>query len=161
MGSNRFAKVTGPLYDPVNGWNGGYRVLAGDLLTAIPLTPFTPISTQRNIPFGQPADEESESIGFMPFKWIPVKGNVPDCVHPLFFELQRAKAIREIYRRLMHDVSQTGWFFDNDDEDLEKFFKKYVNAWNEWNYPSKEHEIEEYPNRSTVVYGDFFERWSV
>lgn len=42
--STRFKNVTGPLYDPVNGWNPGYRVMAKDLMTIIPFTPFSAIT---------------------------------------------------------------------------------------------------------------------
>ena len=38
--SPRFKNVKGPLYDPNTGWNPGYRVMASDLRSIIPLNPF-------------------------------------------------------------------------------------------------------------------------
>ncbi len=38
--SPRFKNVKGPLYDPNTGWNPGYRVMAADLRSIIPLNPF-------------------------------------------------------------------------------------------------------------------------
>lgn len=57
-----------------------------------------------------------DSIGFMPFKWVQ-KG-APVSVNPIAYELQRAIAIRKIYEKLMADVAEEGWFFDNDESDL-------------------------------------------
>ena len=156
--STRFKNVKGPLYDPIKGWNPGYRVLSSDLLSVIPLEPFTSISGKRNIPIGQPAPAETDSIGFMPFKWVDSHGHV-NVVHPILYELQRAKAIRQIYNNMIISSIDTGWFSDNSKADLEKPFKDNAKYWNEWNFPQASHEVEDYPNRTAVVYEDFFTRF--
>jgi hypothetical protein len=110
--SSRFNNVKGPLYDVVTGWNPGYRVLSTDLLSVIPLEPFTTISGKRNIPIGRPAPRETDSTGFMPFKWIDSKGH-ENVVHPILYELQRAKAIRQIYNNMIAASVEPGWFSNN------------------------------------------------
>ena len=67
--SDRFKNVKGPLYDVEKGWNPGYRVFQSDLMSIIPLNPFEEIHKDRDVPIGKPADEEANSIGYMPFTW--------------------------------------------------------------------------------------------
>ena len=94
--SQRFKNVRGPLYDPVAGWNPGYRVFQRDLMSPIPLVPFEAIHTKIDIPFGQPSDSpEEDSIGYMPFQWF--QGSARISAHPINFEIARAKAIRKLY----------------------------------------------------------------
>lgn len=157
--SPRFKNVRGPLYDPEQGWNPGYRVLASDLLTVIPAKPFSSIHLKRDltIPYANVRGPETNSIGFLPFGWV--QRGVPISVNPIGYELQRAIAIRKIYTRIIEQTRTAGWFSDNDDEDLMRYFKKYTAAWNEWNYATKSHKIEDYPNKQDVVYEDFFGRF--
>lgn len=53
--SKRFQNVKGPLYDTTRGWNPGYRVLASDLMSPIPLEPFEKMHKKADVPFGQPS----------------------------------------------------------------------------------------------------------
>ena len=53
--ATRFANVKGPLYDPVKGWNPGYRVYASDLKTVVPLNPFEGLHKNEDIVFGTPS----------------------------------------------------------------------------------------------------------
>ena len=156
--NNRFANVKGPLYDPVTGWNPGYRVLAKDLLTIIPAKPFSIISKKRNIPFGKPVEAETDSIGFMPFKWAMTKGGYIGCVNPILYELQRARAIRFMYEKLMHLAMYSADFYGSSMKN-EKWFGIYAKAWNQWNHPEASHDILDYPKKEDVVFEDFFPRF--
>jgi hypothetical protein len=149
--STRFQNVKGPLYDPNTGWNVGYRVFASDLKTPIPLTPFEAVHKQADIPFGQPAAAEVDSIGFMPFKWIQ-KG-VQICVHPIKYELARAKAIRDIYARYLKELEDTYKGSENADNSTAKW---YTQCWTEWNYAIGKHNIGEYENEDDVLFKDRF-----
>lgn len=100
--SQRFKNVKGPLYDPNTGWNPGYRVYASDLRSIIPLKPFESIHKTADVYFGQPADAEADSIGFMPFTWI--QDGTKISVHPINYELERAKGIRNLYESLMREL---------------------------------------------------------
>lgn len=93
--STRFKNVTGPLYHPDGGWNPGYRVFAKDLLSPIPLKPFEAIHDRADVPIGEPAEAETASIGFMPFKWF--QDGVEIVANPIGYEIERAKAIRKLY----------------------------------------------------------------
>ncbi len=97
--SQRFKNIKGPLYDPNTGWNPGYRVYASDLRSIIPLKPFESIHKTADVYFGQPADAEADSIGFMPFTWMQDGAKIS--VHPILYELERAKGIRKLYETLM------------------------------------------------------------
>ena len=149
--STRFQNVKGPLYDPNKGWNIGYRVLASDLMTPIPLTPFEAVHSKPDIPFGQPAAAEVDSIGFMPFKWIQ-KG-VQQCVHPIKYELARAKAIRDIYKRYLDELCNTYKSTENADNSTAKW---YTQCWTEWNYAIGKHNIGGYENENDVLFKDRF-----
>lgn len=102
--SPRFKNVKGPLYDPNTGWNPGYRVYASDLRSIIPLKPFEALHKTADVYFGQPADAEADSIGFMPFTWI--QDGVKMSVHPINYELERAKGIRKIYENLLKSLNR-------------------------------------------------------
>lgn len=42
---------------------------------------------------------------------------------------------------------------------MEKPFKNNAKYWYEWNFPTADHEVEDYPDRTAVVYEDFFTRF--
>jgi hypothetical protein len=42
---------------------------------------------------------------------------------------------------------------------LEKPFKNNAKYWYEWNFPTADHEVKDYPDRKAVVYEDFFTRF--
>ena len=111
--SNRFKGVTGPLYHPDSGWNPGYRVFASDLMSPIPLKPFEAIHAKADVPIGQPAEAETVSIGFMPFKWFQDGAEV--VANPIGYEIERAKALRKLYVWVAKQAGETmfntfGWF---------------------------------------------------
>lgn len=132
--SQRFKNVKGPLYDPVKGWNPGYRVYASDLKTVIPFNPLEKIHNKADIPIGEPAKAEADSIGWMPFKWI--SNGVPVNVHPINWELARANAIWNLYNWLMKNRFQNNlnnWNTTNI-EDFKKAILPDVFAdWRSWN----------------------------
>ena len=116
--SKRFQNVKGPLYDPVAGWNPGYRVYAADLRSAIPLTPFEAIHAKPDINIGEPADEEADSKGWMPFTWV--QNGIKHAVHPVNYEIARAKAIRKLYE-WVGKQAVTFDFWGNPKTDMENF----------------------------------------
>ena len=63
-------------------------MFAADLKSIIPLNPFEPLHAKPDIPFGQPADAEADSIGFMPFTWF--QDGVKISVNPILYEINRA-----------------------------------------------------------------------
>ena len=70
-------------------------MLQSDLRSIIPKTPFAKLHTVPDIVIGTPADKESLSIGYMPFKWYQDGAEI--CVNPILYELARARAIRSLY----------------------------------------------------------------
>ena len=149
--SQRFKNVKGPLYDPNTGWNRGYRVMASDLRSIIPLKPFEALHKTPNVYFGQPADAESDSIGFMPFTWIQDGAKIS--VHPINYEIARAKAIREIYNRYLK-----GWegysFWSG--KPLAIDTKELAEYWTEWNSALVSHKIGGYDKEDEVLFKDKF-----
>ena len=149
--STRFKNVTGPLYDPNTGWNPGYRVFAKDLTTIIPLKPFEALHKTNDIYFGKPTEAESESIGFMPFTWIQDGAKIS--VHPILYELARAKAIREIYNRYLK-----GWdgYSVWSGKPLAIDTKELAKYWTEWNSALVSHKIGGYDKENDVLFKDRF-----
>lgn len=149
--STRFKNVRGPLYDPNTGWNPGYRVFAKDLTTIIPLKPFEALHKTNDIYFGKPTEAESESIGFMPFTWIQDGAKIS--VHPILYELARAKAIREIYKKYLE-----GWdgvsFWSGRAKAVDP--KEYAKYWTEWNSALVSHKIGGYDKENDVLFKDRF-----
>ena len=68
--SKRFRNVKGGLYDPVTGWNPGYRVLQSDLMSPIPMNPFEGIHDKADVKLGEPSRGDESYIGIMPYTWI-------------------------------------------------------------------------------------------
>ena len=128
--SQRFKNVKGPLYDPNTGWNPGYRVYASDLRSIIPLRPFEALHKTADVYFGNPADAEADSIGFMPFTWM--QDGVKLSVHPINYELERAKGIRKIYEALMTRLGRSGVQAWGAEQGL-KIIKSYTEDWLAWN----------------------------
>ncbi len=149
--ANRFAGVKGKLYDPVAGWNPGYRVLQSDLMSIIPTKPFEAIHNALDVKIGEPYPEpEKGSIGYMPFQWI--QNGVRVIANPLGYELQRAKAIRSIYAEIMESLSTA-----KDDKEALGKFQKYSEYWNQWNFITKKQSIGYYDNPDDVIYKDRFQ----
>ena len=74
-------------------------------------------------------------------------------VHPLNYELARAKAIRKIYETLIQEAGeQSFWTGKAKGPDLEKYGKYWV----EWNKPLVKHSIGEYENENAVLFKDKF-----
>ena len=91
--STRFQNVKGPLYDINTGWNPGFRVLQGDLMSPIPLTPFESLHPKKDVAIGQSGGGTSEDwVGVMPFTWTQHGAVVT--AHPITYELERAKRVR-------------------------------------------------------------------
>lgn len=150
----RFKNVKGPLYDPNTGWNPGYRVYASDLRSIIPLTPFEAIHLKPDVYFGKPAAAEVDSIGFMPFTWM--QDGVKMSVHPINYEIARAKAIRKIYEKVLLDSGMPGfWTGKAKGPNLEK----YYGYWKEWNRALADHSIGGYDNENDVLFKDRFGRF--
>ena len=138
--SPRFKNVKGPLYDPDTGWNPGYRVYASDLRSIIPLKPFEALHKTADVYFGQPADAEMDSIGFMPFTWM--QDGVKISVHPINYELARAKGIRGIYENMLKSLARMKVSDPNgvDPSFVHEYLndptwitKAHANAWIRWN----------------------------
>lgn len=130
--SQRFKNVSGPLYDPIRGWNPGYRVLQSDLMSAIPLTPFEQIHSKMDVVLGEPAEPEYDSIGYMPFAWV--QNGVKFSAHPINFEIQRARNIRKIWEDLAFDlINGAGWTSNIFDAKRvrETVFPKFAKRWRE------------------------------
>ena len=152
--SQRFKNVKGPLYDPNTGWNPGYRVMANDLRSIIPLKPFEALHKTPDVYFGQPADAEVDSIGYMPFTWM--QDGVKLTVHPINYELARAKGIREIYSRIARDMDTKRTFWTNRLFTPEELLKDYGEYWTEWNKALVSHKIGGYENENDVLFKDKF-----
>lgn len=82
---DRFRNVKGKVFDPMTGWNPGYRVMQQDLMSAIPTNPFEEIHSKADIPIGTPHPAELDGTGFMPFKWTDFWGTTV-FAHPIIFE---------------------------------------------------------------------------
>ena len=68
--TRRFQPEPGPLYDYEKGWNPGFVVRQEDLMTRIPMKPFSTILA-GSVPFGKPISGPFEGQkGIMPFSWI-------------------------------------------------------------------------------------------
>lgn len=137
--STRFKNVKGPLYDPNTGWNPGYRVFASDLMSIIPLNAFEALHKKADIAFGQPAEAEANSIGFMPFTWI--QNGVKMSVHPILYELSRAKAIREIYGEVLKMTDGVSFWTG---KALTLDTKELAKEWQQWNYALYDHDVGDY-----------------
>lgn len=137
--STRFKNVKGPLYDPNTGWNPGYRVFASDLKSIIPLNAFEALHKKADIAFGQPAEAEANSIGFMPFTWI--QNGVKMSVHPILYELSRAKAIREIYGEVLKMTDGVSFWTG---KALTLDTKELAKEWQQWNYALYDHDVGDY-----------------
>lgn len=142
--SKRFQGIRGPLYDINTGWNLGYRILQGDLLSPIPLTPFEDIHVKRDVPIGQPGGRNEDWIGSMPFTWEQHGATIT--ANPIRYEIERAKRIRGLWLDMWHDIEDYGegsggWFSDDmesPEEAAEQVLKKiipdYSKKWREANY---------------------------
>lgn len=135
--STRFKNVKGYLYDPENGWNPGYRVVASDLRSIIPMTPFEELHKKADIFFGQPAGPDSNSMGYVPFTWIQDGARV--CVHPILYELARARAIRDIYSNAIKEMVSDRTFWSGSFQGTE-ILKKFNTQWLYWNKALVKHQ---------------------
>ena len=89
--------------------------------------------------FGQPADAEADSIGFMPFTWMQDGAKIS--VHPILYELERAKGIRKLYENLMRGLgfaatNPYGGYpnaYGRYPTDPTQLIKLYSQTWNSWN----------------------------
>ena len=158
--STRFKNVKGALYDPNTGWNVGYRVTSADLMSPIPLKPFEAIHSKADVPFGKPAKEEVDSIGVMPFTWMQNGAKI--AVHPVNYEMERAKALRKLYAWVAEQAGNTMFktdFFGNN-QSMANFNKviqdKGGKAWLEWNNAVSKKSLFKYENPESVLYGDKF-----
>lgn len=156
MKSTRFKNVQGPLYDLDRGWNPGYRVFASDLKSIIPLTPFEALHKTADIPFGQPADAEADSIGYMPFTWYQDGAKIS--VHPIVYEAHRAFAIRKIYEEYLKGWDGVG-FWGGVGSAKPPDPKKYAKYWVEWNHAVMSHSWHEYTKPENALYKNKFGRF--
>ena len=150
--SQRFKNVQGMLYDPVSGWNPGYRVMASDLRTIIPLNPFEAIHKTPDIYFGSPAEAETSSTGFLPFTWYQNKAKIS--VHPILYELARAKAIREIYENVCKDIGKPSFWDPIKSKELD--IADYAVQWNQWNSAIADHDVGGYDVERDVIFKNRF-----
>lgn len=130
--------MTGPLYDPVYGWNKGYRVYKADLMSPIPMTPFEEIHNKADIPIGQLSRGSDEYIGIMPFTWM--QNGVEFSAHPINFEIQRATKIREIWTDLWTAICTGHKLYGshyNQEFIRSKVFPWYAKRWRETQYLTK------------------------
>ena len=152
--SKRFKNVQGPLYDLDKGWNPGYRVFASDLMSIIPTTPFEAIHEKADIPFGEPADAEADSIGYMPFTWFHDGAKIS--VNPIVYEANRAFAIRRIYEEYLKGWEETSVWKNGV---LPPDPKKFAKYWLEWNHPDTPHSWHEYAKPDNVLFKNKFGRF--
>lgn len=73
-------------------------------MSAIPLNPFEAIHSKMDVKIGESADEEGETKGYMPFTWM--QDGVKISVHPINYEIARAKAIRKLYEYVADKASE-------------------------------------------------------
>ena len=104
--------------------------------------------------FGQPTDAEVDSIGFMPFTWIQDGAKIS--VHPINYEIARAKAIRQIYAMYLK-----GWdgYSIWTGKPLAIDTKKLSQYWTEWNSALVSHKIGGYDNEDEVLFKDRFAKF--
>ena len=134
--------MKGYLYDPENGWNPGYRVVASDLRSIIPLTPFERLHKKADVFFGQTAGPDSNSMGYVPFTWI--QNGVRVCVNPILYELARARAIRRLYSFLHGGFVNSNEWLNTMYKDPMDVLKSCNKDWLEWNFAMKSHNHMEY-----------------
>ena len=163
--SKRFRNVKGPLYDPINGWNHGYRVFQSDLMSPIPMNPFEGIHDKADVKLGEPSRGDESYIGIMPYTWI--QNGVQVSAHPLKYELARALAIRKIWSNLWDDVKdskkwkETSWWkrglysfgaiYKDHVSDIQNYlFPKYDKEWRKTSY------VTQGGFGNDIVYGDRF-----
>ena len=163
--SKRFRNVKGPLYDPINGWNPGYRVFQSDLMSPIPMNPFEGIHDKADVKLGEPSRGDESYIGIMPYTWI--QNGVQVSVHPLKYELARALTIRKIWSNLWDDVKdskkwkETSWWkrglysfgaiYKDHVSDIQNYlFPKYDKEWRKTSY------VTQGGFGNDIVYGDRF-----
>lgn len=163
--SKRFRNVKGPLYDPINGWNPGYRVFQSDLMSPIPMNPFEGIHDNADVKLGEPSRGDESYIGIMPYTWI--QNGVQVSAHPLKYELARALTIRKIWSNLWDDVKdskkwkETSWWkrglyswgaiYKDHVSDIQNYlFPKYDKEWRKTSY------VTQGGFGNDIVYGDRF-----
>ena len=96
---DRFKDRVGlPLYDPEKGWNPTYRIYATDLRSPLPFTPWEKMHSKADIQIGQPAPAETNSIGYMPFKWL--QDGRPIFANPIGYEIARAMTIYKLWENV-------------------------------------------------------------
>ena len=77
-------------------------------------------------------------------------------VHPINYEIARAKAIRKIYEKVLLDSGMPGfWTGKAKGPNLEK----YYGYWKEWNRALADHSIGGYDNENDVLFKDRFGRF--
>ena len=157
--SKRFQNVKGPLYDINTGWNPGFRVLQGDLMSPIPLTPFEDMHEKKDVSIGQPGGRSEDWIGYMPFTWEQRGATIT--ANPIRYEMERAKKIRTLWIDMWHDIEDygegSGGLFSDDMESpeeaanqvLKKIIPDYSKKWREANFVTKGY-------GKDVLYGDKF-----
>ena len=149
--SKRFRNVRGGLYDPVTGWNPGYRVFQSDLMSPIPMNPFEGIHDKADVKLGEPSRGDESYIGIMPYTWI--QNGVQVSAHPLKYELARALAIRKIWSNLWDDVQYLGRLKQSAficNKDVSDIFPKYDKEWRKTSY------VTQGGFGNDIVYGDRF-----
>lgn len=147
--SKRFRNVRGGLYDPITGWNPGYRVFQSDLMSPIPMNPFEGIHDRADVKLGEPSRGDESYIGIMPYTWI--QNGVQVSAHPLKYELARALAIRKIWSNLWDDVQKSRkWYSFIYNNDISELFQKYDKEWRKTSY------VTQGGFGNDIVYGDRF-----
>ena len=149
--SKRFRNVRGGLYDPITGWNPGYRVFQSDLMSPIPMNPFEGIHDKADVKLGEPSRGDESYIGIMPYTWI--QNGVQVSAHPLKYELARALTIRKIWSNLWDDVQYLGRLKQSAficNKDVSDIFPKYDKEWRKTSY------VTQGGFGNDIVYGDRF-----
>ena len=139
-------------------------MVASDLRSIIPMTPFEALHHKADVYFGRPVEADVDPKGFMPFTWIQNGARVS--VHPILYELARARAVREIYRRMIEADYSTATKIITNSKDLMDIFKEHGEAWREWNNALVSHDVADFgsgPNRDIkaddVLFKDYFTRF--
>ena len=173
--SKRFKDVKGPLYDVDAGWNPGYRVFQQDLMSPIPFNPFEEVHPTADVKIGTALSTPLPGMnGFMPYTWLLEDGSRVS-VNPINFEMERANAMFDLYKRSADLVSnmmleyhnEKGWFAKllsgtEKNADVAVFERKLVDQegveWRNWNTPYAKKKYG-YQNEGSVLYRDTFERF--
>lgn len=75
-------------------------------------------------------------------------------MHPILYELARAKAIREIYENICKDLGKPSFWDPTKSKELD--IADYAVQWKQWNSALADHDVGGYDNERAVIFKNRF-----